>query len=263
MIIVVTGLVYWGLDQLKPSTTVSGDSFQSVESSEVKEIKGLIKDYKNWETENYNRIKAKIDLMANMKNLTISEKVSLNTLLENQNAHNIKAKFKSDYKNCKLTKALNIEVDKLYKNPKYRDFIKYEHTTKRKYYYIKNNLVKSINQFSKRKYDEKKFNGLTKKVRNYFSANVKKCKKTKLIESELNEKLDKFKSAHFSYEMINPSNNTNDWRLIEDTINNINYYYSSSFNNRNRFKQFDDFDWYVDKLKSYNIKLYDNSILYK
>ena len=92
-IIVVTALVYWGLDQLKPSTTVSGNDFQSVESTEVKEIKGLINDYKNWEIKNYNRIKAKIDLMANMKNLTISEKVSLTTLLENQNAHNIKAVY--------------------------------------------------------------------------------------------------------------------------------------------------------------------------
>ena len=77
------------------------------------------------------------------------------------------------------------------------------------------------------------------------------------------EKLNRFKTAHFSYEMINPSNNSSEWRLIEDTINNMNYYYSSSFNNKNRFKQFDDFDWYVDKLKSYSIKLNDNSILYK
>ena len=160
--------------------------------------------------------------------------------------HIILKQFTSNYKNCKLTKALNIEVDKLYKNPKYRDFIKHEHTTKRKYYYIKKNLVKSINKFLKRKYDSTTYEGLTRKIKNYFSVNVKKCNKTKLIENELNEKLDKFKSAHFSYEMINPLNNSSDWRLIEDTINNMNYYYSSSFNNKNRFKQFDDFDWYVD-----------------
>ena len=130
-IIAITGLAYWGLDQLKPSSTV-GVELEESENNNVKEIKNQINDYSSWDVDVYKKINAKIDLKANMKTISVSEKIAVTTLLNNKNAQNIKKAFNENYVVCILSNEIQREIDILYKNPKYREFIKTEYTTKRK-----------------------------------------------------------------------------------------------------------------------------------
>lgn len=261
-VIGVTACLYYGLEMIKTSSTVDVENTTSTNQI-VEQIKQEINSYAAWNIESYKMIKSKIELKATMQNINLQEKTTLNTLLENKNSENLKIAFAQAYVACKLSSEINSEIDRLSETTKYNEFFKEEKQTLKYYKYVNYTLKSAVNTLCSSKYHEGSYKSKFKLIAKYFTPNVLKCNKMSALKNELKKKLEIFQGVGISFDNMDIENNNEEWKLTPADADGKTGYYNMEYCKANRFKAYEGYKYYKDKLKSLNILLSDGTYLFQ
>jgi len=262
-VIGVTAGLYYGLEMLKPSSTVDIENPPGSTNPIVEQIKQDINAYSEWEKVNYQSLQSKIELKANMENINLQEKTTLNTLLENKNAELLKTAFDESIIACDISTVVNNEIERVSSIAKYEEFFKDEKKTLKNYNYINKTLKSSINTLCSNKYHEGSYDGKFKLIAKYFTNDVRKCNEMNALKAELKKKLETFKSVGISFDILNPETHPNEWKDPDPTNATIEWYNTNAYNRSHEFEAFVGYKYYENKLKSLNIILYNGEILFQ